>query len=75
MLEIDHLMPKARGGTDEEANLWLACRMCNSFKRTQITARDPLYGRRVRLFNLWGSDSPTLASSFPVQTRKCLDQG
>ena len=26
-----------------------------------------------RTFNLWGSDSPTLASSFPVQTRKCLD--
>ena len=51
MLEIDHLNPKARGGTDAEANLWLACRMCNSFKRTQITARDPLYGRRVRLFN------------------------
>ena len=51
MLEIDHLIPKARGGTDEEANLWLACRMCNSFKRTQVTARDPLDGRRVRLFN------------------------
>jgi len=32
MLEIDHMIPKARGGTDEEANLWLACRMCNSFK-------------------------------------------
>ncbi len=51
MLEIDHLIPKARGGTDAEANLWLACRMCNSFKRTQTTVRDPLYGRRVRLFN------------------------
>ena len=51
MLEIDHIIPKARGGTDAEANLWLACRMCNSFKRTQITARDPLHGRRVRLFN------------------------
>jgi hypothetical protein len=25
--------------------------MCNSFKRTQITARAPLYGRHVRLFN------------------------
>jgi hypothetical protein len=51
MLEIDHIIPKARGGTDAEANLWLACRMCNSFKRTQITARDPLSGRHVRLFN------------------------
>jgi HNH endonuclease len=51
MLEIDHIIPKVRGGTDEEANLWLACRMCNSFKRTQIATRDPLNGRRVRLFN------------------------
>ena len=51
MLEIEHIIPKARGGTDAEANLWLACRMCNSFKRTQITGRDPLDGRRVRLFN------------------------
>jgi HNH endonuclease len=51
LLEIDHIIPKARGGSDEEANLWLACRMCNSFKGTQMTARDPLRGRRVRLFN------------------------
>jgi HNH endonuclease len=51
VLEIDHIIPKARRGSDEEANLWLACRMCNSFKGTQMTARDPLRGRRVRLFN------------------------
>jgi hypothetical protein len=51
VLEIDHIIPKACGGTDEEANLWLACRMCNSFKGSQRTARDPLHGRRIRLFN------------------------
>jgi hypothetical protein len=51
LLEIDHIIPTARGGTDEEHNLWLACRMCNSFKGTQISGRDPLHGRRVRLFN------------------------
>ncbi|WP_089943737.1 HNH endonuclease [Candidatus Entotheonella palauensis] len=51
LLEIDHILPKAHGGSDDESNLWLACRMCNSFKGTQITARDPLRGRRVRLFN------------------------
>jgi 5-methylcytosine-specific restriction endonuclease McrA len=44
MLEIDHIIPKGRGGSDEEANLWLACRMCNSFKGTQVAARDPLHG-------------------------------
>lgn len=28
----DHLIPKARGGTDDEANLVAACRACNSRK-------------------------------------------
>src|SRR5262249_54784110 len=27
-LEIEHIVPTAHGGTDEEENLWLACRMC-----------------------------------------------
>ena len=44
-LEIDHLIPQARGGTETEENLWLACRMCNGFKGTQTHARDPLTGR------------------------------
>jgi 5-methylcytosine-specific restriction endonuclease McrA len=30
-LEIDHIMPRARGGSDAEDNLWLACRACNLF--------------------------------------------
>lgn len=51
LLEIDHIIPKARGGTDDEENLWLACRMCNGFKGTQTYARDPISGRRVRVFN------------------------
>ena len=51
LLEIDYIIPTARGGLDEEENLWLACRMCNGFKGTQTHARDPATGRRVRLFN------------------------
>ncbi|MCE2487684.1 MAG: HNH endonuclease [Desulfurellaceae bacterium] len=50
-LEIDHILPKARGGADAEDNLWLACRMCNGFKATQTRARDPATDRSVRLFN------------------------
>ncbi len=50
-LEIDHIVPKARGGTDDEENLCLACRLCNSHKSTQIQGVDPLTGRPVRLFN------------------------
>lgn len=50
-LEIEHLTPTARGGSDDETNLWLACRMCNNFKIVQTHALDPVSGRRRRLFN------------------------
>jgi len=50
-LEIEHIIPKARNGTDDEANLWLACRLCNHYKGTQTEGRDPITGRRVSLFN------------------------
>jgi HNH endonuclease len=51
MLEIDHIIPKAQGGTDEEENLWLACRLCNNFKGTQTHRQDPETARQVKLFN------------------------
>ncbi|MBI1764521.1 MAG: HNH endonuclease [Acidobacteria bacterium] len=50
-LELEHILASANGGTDDEENLWLACRSCNSFKGTQIFALDPLTNRRLRLFN------------------------
>lgn len=31
ILEIEHIIPKALGGSDNEENLWLACRLCNNF--------------------------------------------
>jgi hypothetical protein len=65
-LEIEHLLPLAAGGTDDEGNLWLACRLCNGFKGTQTVAIDPVTRRRVPLFNprrqrwrrhfRWGAD-------------------
>ncbi len=50
-LEIEHLIPRVPGGSNDPENLWLACRMCNLYKRDQTHARDPQTGRRVRLFN------------------------
>jgi HNH endonuclease len=50
-LEIEHIVPIARGGTDDEENLWLACRLCNHYKSAQTHGRDPVTGRQVRLFN------------------------
>ncbi|MCY7278091.1 MAG: HNH endonuclease [Phormidesmis sp. CAN_BIN44] len=51
ILEIEHIIPKAAGGSGHEENLWLACRLCNSYKGTQTHARDPLTNRNVKLFN------------------------
>jgi len=50
-LEIDHIVPLAKGGSDDESNLWLACHSCNLFKADQTHGLDPLSGRRVHLFN------------------------
>jgi 5-methylcytosine-specific restriction endonuclease McrA len=47
-LEIDHLLPTARAGTDDEENLWLACRMCNGFKSDHTHGHDPITGERNR---------------------------
>jgi hypothetical protein len=35
-LEVDHITPVAKGGSNEEANLWVLCRPCNSGKSDRI---------------------------------------
>ena len=50
-LEIEHIVPKARGGTDDEQNLWLACRLCNNWKSDQTEALDPESNQTVPLFD------------------------
>ena len=50
-LEIEHIVPRSKGGIDKEENLWLACHSCNLHKSDQTHSYDPLSGRRVRLFN------------------------
>ncbi|WP_235083165.1 HNH endonuclease [Chlorogloeopsis fritschii] len=44
-------IPKAVGGTDDEENLWLACRLCNAFKGIQTHGQDPVTNRKIKLFN------------------------
>jgi HNH endonuclease len=50
-LEIEHSIPLAKGGTDDEANLWRACPICNGHKSDKTDALDPATGTRVPLFN------------------------
>jgi hypothetical protein len=76
LLEIDHLVPEARGGTNAEDNLWLACPICNSHKADRIEAVDPMTGETVPLFNPrqnvwtdhfeWIEDGATLRGRSPI---------
>jgi hypothetical protein len=50
-LQIEHIVPRARGGRTEEANLWLSCALCNNYKGDRTTAVDPETGQTVGLFN------------------------
>lgn len=50
-LTLEHIFPKAQGGTDAEENLWLSCRLCNEAKGVLVEAIDPQTGQLAPLFN------------------------
>jgi 5-methylcytosine-specific restriction endonuclease McrA len=47
----EHIIPESDGGATEEENLWLACSLCNSYKGSRTSFRDPISGREAPLFN------------------------
>ena len=69
-LEIEHIVPTSRGGTDDADNLWLACRACNMYKSNQTIAPDPTTGLNTPLFHprqhkwrdhfRWSADGPRI---------------
>ena len=50
-LQIDHILPVAKGGATVVDNLCLACELCNQYKWTQIDAIDPETQTTCVLFN------------------------
>jgi len=48
---IEHIVPRSKGGTDEDDNLALACQGCNNRKYTHVEARDPVSGNLVSLYH------------------------
>jgi 5-methylcytosine-specific restriction endonuclease McrA len=50
-LVIDHIRPRALGGSSDRANLAASCHRCNMLKGAKITAVDPTTGTDTRLFN------------------------
>ena len=69
--EVDHVVPQASGGSDDFANLALACRSCNLRKGTAQRARDPETGQIVPLFNPrtddWGEHFAVDLDSFSIE--------
>jgi len=49
--EIDHVLPRLRGGQTDLANTALACPHCNARKWAHIDGEDPESGQRVTLFH------------------------
>jgi hypothetical protein len=49
--EVEHVVPTARGGADDESNLALACRSCNLHKSDHVTGADPETGVTAGLFD------------------------
>ncbi len=54
----EHIVPRQHGGTDEEANLALACHHCNLHKGPNLTGIDtatdqitPLFNPRTQVWN------------------------
>ena len=50
-LEVEHIVPIARGGEDTTTNWALACRACNLYKAAHVSGRDPESHVVVRLFH------------------------
>jgi hypothetical protein len=49
--EVDHILPRSRGGQTDITNLALACSHCNARKWAHMDGADPTSGQRVALFN------------------------
>lgn len=50
-LEIEHVIPLSKGGSNDPSNLWLACPLCNRYKSDKTAAPDPPTGLTTPLFN------------------------
>lgn len=50
-LSVEHIIPLARGGANDEMNLSLSCQGCNGHKHMAVSAMDPVTEREVPLYH------------------------
>ncbi len=77
-LQMEHIVPLSKGGSNDESNLWLACPLCNAFKasKSKVDGSDPVTGTVVLLFNprtqiwsehfAWTADGLRIVGKTPV---------
>lgn len=65
MQELEHALPRSRGGADSAENCWGTCIPCHRLKEAPFTAGrlivTPLGGERFRMERVWGPDKWTIA--------------
>ncbi len=49
--QIDHIISKQHGGTDNDSNLALCCPVCNRYKGPNVATLEPTTGTFVGFFN------------------------
>lgn len=49
--QLDHIIARTHGGSDDPENRALACVPCNLYKGTNLSGIDPQTGKVVRLFD------------------------
>lgn len=79
---IDHIVPKAAGGSNELSNLALTCPHCNSHKWATALGPDPESGEPVRFFHpredvwdehfAWSEDEPGELSGLTPSARATI---
>jgi 5-methylcytosine-specific restriction endonuclease McrA len=48
---VEHIVPRARGGSHRPTNLAFSCLGCNSYKQADISALDAVSGEQVPLYD------------------------
>ncbi len=76
VLEVEHIQPVSKGGSDHESNLALACHRCNNHKSAKINVIDPDTGEDARLFHprqdiwtdhfQWSEDGTEIIGQTPI---------
>src|SRR5438128_9204107 len=70
-LQIEHIIPRKHGGSDQDYNLAMACIDCNLAKSSKLTGIDPQPARPCRFSIRARSDGTTIS---PGKTRFLSDR-